>query len=604
MKRPHPALATFSLLLAGCLSTNPEEGQQDAGTNSETKTTFQARFYLPDGSPAAHAEATWLPYCQGCATRSIVTDGQGNLADTGIPAGVYGLKLTHASGNILFQDSVLSDGQQTTSNSDTLRHPAVVEGRIVLRREDSTRPSMARILGVELRAFTAPDGRFQIEGVPAGRYTIEGTNTKAGYLPTFKTFRIQSADTLDLGDIELLSTRPPELPRFHSDHDTLGGTVELTWEPVADSRIASVLLAFTCRDSRYEGNIWTEKTKAMVPIHLGRRSDTVRGTLERSQPIVDWCFWKVTLVDSAGSAVSSGSTDTLRLPTPAAAFELAPTWTRLADLPPGRQELVSWGGRLVNTDGGMGRPLVLQGGRWGFLFADTGMRVLAAHGDSAWTWLRDGSGSDSGSLELRTTAGDPRTWRLAVPESTVQIRVANLDGVPWVGFFGRLSGHPMSYWNTFPDSLLQACRIEGGSCLPASQEPWRFGKTFEGENIFERRGRAEVHSDGSSWLLDWCISSEILPNQVHVRRGDSSWTTKLASNFGFRGYAAWDGQIWLVTTYVMARSMKGAPERIGSIRAPLEGQQIYSAVLEPNRIVVGFSDGLYSFDPAAQEGRP
>jgi len=224
----HPILFT-SLLLPlfwGCDKTN-----RVTGTNDET-TTSLATIYRPDGKPAAGARVlVYAARDTATAARSTgIVDANGHVVLAENPSkGWYNLLVRDGSGRALFQDSLLSDGIRLTVLTDTLRRTGRVVGRIRVQPQDKPSIAWVQLLGAGRFLNLDDSGRFAIDSVPSGKYTLAGLTRAPLYTPTFRELRIEPDSAVDVGTLDLIYTGIPMTTGVEATWDSVHSTATVTW---------------------------------------------------------------------------------------------------------------------------------------------------------------------------------------------------------------------------------------------------------------------------------------------------------------------------------------------------------------------------------------
>jgi len=216
-------LVSCAALLGAC------DRASDAGTTDETSTVA---FYLPDGSPAAGARVQI--FASSDTTRKpreqLFADQQGRVRLPRLEADYYNLVTRDESGRAIFQDSLLSDGSHMDFASDTLVETGVVVGRVRVQPQHDPRIVWVALLGAGTYLNVDDSGRFRIEGVPEGRFTLAGFTKTEGYTTTFKALRVRRDSVSDIGTLDMVFTGLPVVRNLQARFDTLAGVVHLRWD--------------------------------------------------------------------------------------------------------------------------------------------------------------------------------------------------------------------------------------------------------------------------------------------------------------------------------------------------------------------------------------
>lgn len=225
--RAIPCLGLALLVLAGC-----QDRAADGGTTDGTSTVA---FYLPDGKPAVNARVQ--VFASSDTTRTpraqAFTDAQGRVDLPVLDANLYNLVARDESGRAMFQDSLLSDGRRMDYASDTLVGTGVVTGRVRVQPQHDPRIVWIALLGAGTYLNVDDSGRFRVEGVPEGRFTLGGFTKSEGYTTTFKALKVKRDSVSDIGTLDMVFTGLPVVKNLEARFDTLAGLVHLRWDSIA-----------------------------------------------------------------------------------------------------------------------------------------------------------------------------------------------------------------------------------------------------------------------------------------------------------------------------------------------------------------------------------
>ncbi len=203
-----PVSLFASLCLCAGLWSCDETKVTQGGSSDETSTIA---FYQPNGKPAVGARVSIYGSSDtGVAPRKqVVTDAQGH-ANLPIPGkGFFNLMVRDQNGHAVFQDSLYSDGSSLPAASDTLHATGVLAGRLKVQSQQSPRIAWVQLMGAGVYANVDDSGRFRLEGIPPGKYTLGAYTRYLEYTPTFAKVRTFSDSTVDVGTIELIFTGLP-----------------------------------------------------------------------------------------------------------------------------------------------------------------------------------------------------------------------------------------------------------------------------------------------------------------------------------------------------------------------------------------------------------
>ncbi|MBK9579399.1 MAG: hypothetical protein IPO40_20200 [Fibrobacteres bacterium] len=221
------SMVAAAFALFGC----QDKPVQSGGSMDETSTLS---FHRKDGSPAAGARVQLYGSADtGVEPRvQLIADAQGGVDLPAPGRGYYNLVVRGRDGDALFQDSLYSNGTVFSIASDTLMRTGVLTGRIRVQPQHSPRIAWIHVLGAGIWSNVDDSGRFKLEGVPAGKYTVAAYTLVDGYTPTFAGIRTISDSTVDAGDIQMVFTGLPVVRNLEARFDTLAGLVYLRWDSI------------------------------------------------------------------------------------------------------------------------------------------------------------------------------------------------------------------------------------------------------------------------------------------------------------------------------------------------------------------------------------
>jgi hypothetical protein len=388
---------TISVLLAGLLwGCDSTSTPQVVGTSSETATGV--RLYLPSGAPAANARVQVfavgdtgnLPVAQA------FTDAKGVLAFDAPAKGRYNLVIRHPGGTSLLEDSLVSNGTSMPAWSDTLRAAGGVKGRVRVQPKDSPRIAWVHLLGSGIYANVDDSGGFAFGDVAPGRYTIEAVARDSTYTPTFRSARIWSDSTLDLGTIDLVYTGLPLVTGLAASYDTMAGTVTLHWNRSTDARVAAYAVYDGDVNSPYQAETVRTTNDTVLAIRCFASSWTDTTILHRT--------YRVGAVDHEGRKGSAWEVLKLDLPGPFRTGVLKIEWAKVGNATSFRTGKVDVSMRLDTLAGGLLMVEQLRDSVLGLIDA----YALHRSGDGiSWSLWMDSASSLSAP---KTWAG--KLWRI------------------------------------------------------------------------------------------------------------------------------------------------------------------------------------------------
>jgi hypothetical protein len=331
------------------------------------------------------------------------------------------------TGNALFQDSLFSDGASLPVGTDTLRATGSVTGRLKVQPQDSPRIAWLEVLGAGLYANVDDSGKFRIDGVPAGRFTLAALTRNTDYTPTFAKVRVKTDSTTDVGTIELIYTGLPVVKNLQARFDTLAGLVYLQWDSIA--------LRTTWRYKVYRDDILLGQT-------IGCRwIDTVSRELPANVPAQGKHTYRVVVADAQKDGPPWESI-TMQVISAMLYQELRFDWRKMSSLPwvgglyridTAGSELVCWRSPLDSVSNVQMWVSLDSGRTWTLRKDSLSLRALPVRFGGAWWTVKEMPAADSvgvwKSLEgsswapvssLPRVAGT-NDWWLDLEESTIAV---------------------------------------------------------------------------------------------------------------------------------------------------------------------------------------
>jgi hypothetical protein len=295
--------------LAGC-----QERTTDGGTTDGTSTVA---FYLPDGKPAAGARVQIFASSDTTRTPRIqaFTDANGEVELPVLDSSYYNLVARDKSGRAMFQDSLLSNGKSMDYASDTLVATGVVTGRVKVQPQHDPRIVWIALLGAGTYLNVDDSGRFRIEGVPEGKFTLAGFTKEIGYTTTFSALRVRRDSTSDIGTLDMVFTGLPVATGVEASWTPGSWTVSVRWDSPSSPKVKGwkVLRSFGIWASEavpvgvVSDPSKTEFVDSLVgPDRLWEPQDTVEAILR---------YWVVPL-DAVGKPGEAWNGDSVRYQTP------------------------------------------------------------------------------------------------------------------------------------------------------------------------------------------------------------------------------------------------------------------------------------------------
>jgi hypothetical protein len=271
-------LRTLSALLFAVILLVTCTGNRLTGTTDETVVT--AHVYNPDHSPAANAtvKAFTVNDTSRIPAFQTTTDNTGKYhLDVG--NGMYNVLVGKDSLGA-FQDSVIVKTTYSTLTDDTLGHPGVLCGVIVMQPMHNPQTATVQILGTDKYSNVLANGAFVIQGIPAGEYSLRSVTTLAEYTSTYTNITMAPLLKDTLRDtIELIYTGIPVVLNLKASYDTLAGIITLKWDTLSYFLLRDFLIY------RDEGQILTPSTMPIGTSPTCTFTDTIGNGFSKSTAV-------------------------------------------------------------------------------------------------------------------------------------------------------------------------------------------------------------------------------------------------------------------------------------------------------------------------------
>lgn len=190
------------------------------------------RFYTVDFLPARTIGSPKAARTEDLAFTTR-TDAKGHYHVDSLAKGEYNILAGNAAGQASFRDSVFLIQGIRIEVSDTLRDPSSLRGVVALQPNHDPRTATVQVLGTN--AFTNVDsaGRFTLQGLAAGQYTLRASTTLDQYTPLFTGAKVGVGTADSLQDtLRLTYTGIPVVTGFRVVFDTLAGLAMVSWNKV------------------------------------------------------------------------------------------------------------------------------------------------------------------------------------------------------------------------------------------------------------------------------------------------------------------------------------------------------------------------------------
>ena len=463
--------------------------------------TSTLAFHRKDGSPAAGARVQlYGSEDTGVEPRvQMIADAQGGV-EVPVPGrGFYNLVVRGRDGDALFQDSLYSNGTVFSIASDTLMRTGVLTGRIRVQPQHSPRIAWIHALGAGIWSNVDDSGRFRLDGLPAGKYTVAAYTLVEGYTPTFASVRTISDSTVDGGDIQMVFTGLPVVRNLEARFDTLAGLVYLRWD--------SISLRETWRYRIYRDDTLLGETAGP------RWIDDVTGKYPGNTPSQGRSTYQV-LVANADTTGPKWESITLQIVSAFLYQEVKLDWRRQGSLP--------WSGGIFQLDTANGSLVAWRSGEYG--------AELTLPGEGAPRKILS-----SGAIEKWTSADTGITWIKAAESMPISAFPVRFQGKWWSVRTPQASLVP-----TYSDSIAASnslrpadlSRFDSDPIVMSSLDGIRWDSVTTWHEADPLNGfRMETDADGI-----WVVGS---------RRYTAMYAGYGVNDFSFRQFA---GSTWSVRT--------------------------------------------------------
>jgi hypothetical protein len=199
--------------------------------NSPQAAPIAPRLFMPDGGAAAGA--TVKIFAAGevngqCLSKQMTT-ARGYYSISGLPKDVYNVWFEKDS-LVAFHDSVLISENGPLTWMDTLDCPSSILGIAGVQPNHDPRSVTIRVVGTDKYCTAEQTGRFAINGIAGGNYSILLKSTLPNYTPTFNPLSVHRCTKDTLQDtLWLLYTDIPVVTGLSTSYDTLKAIVKFTW---------------------------------------------------------------------------------------------------------------------------------------------------------------------------------------------------------------------------------------------------------------------------------------------------------------------------------------------------------------------------------------
>jgi hypothetical protein len=318
-------MLVFATTVLMVLSTQCMNPTQHTGNGSDVGNgMITGLIYRPDGKTAAIGAKVYLRKKQSLAdtmgvlakksaaadTATTITDENGKFVIDSVDTGVYVIESSDLNNNLAFKDSVFITDPDTTITvpPDTLKPAGALKGVIRLSEGGDVRKVFVLAFGIDRFARVNEDGSFRFTMLAEGKYDLRmiASLDNYGVLDTVN-IPVISADTTNLGTVNLPFTGIPSPKNVSITYDTLQQIVTLTWDKADTGLVGGYNV--------YRRNVDSNTVAARINI------SPIMDTIYRdSTGIQDQTYeYKVTALDKQGNEGKLGSGMSVKV---VGAFEL------------------------------------------------------------------------------------------------------------------------------------------------------------------------------------------------------------------------------------------------------------------------------------------
>jgi hypothetical protein len=193
------------------------------------------------------------------------TDAGGRFAFKDVPPGQYNI-LASKDGLSAFRDSVNVTGRRQTVETDTLKAPGSISGRIQLELQHDPRSATVQVLGTTLFVNVDSAGAFSLKNLGEGEYRLRVVTGQAGYAALYAEFRITAGQNTAFPEpLRPFYLGTPLVEGITVDQGPEGsGSLVIRWKKSSYSKVQAYL-------------IYRDSAGALLPtaMPLDRTTDTV-----------------------------------------------------------------------------------------------------------------------------------------------------------------------------------------------------------------------------------------------------------------------------------------------------------------------------------------
>lgn len=290
-----PAVLTLAWALLSCMDNRVADGPSSEAGNP----TLTGMVRETSGAPAPNSRVRLFRLPDGASDSadlrppvpvdSFTTRSDGSFEFDSLPSGAYSLEGTDA-GRARF--ALVPRAEIPAGSSAFLRRDTLVlkaPGRIAgtARRDGNPKPAgvtaneniLVRVAGTERVVYTDTSGRYLLEKVPEGVFTVSFVAADGHYLPRrLDSVAVATGATVDLPAV-ILSWSPQVLPPSPAGlavaYDSAAGAMRLKWNAVEVANFSHYLVqradsADTAFNAAYRtaDTTWADTVKAIPAGHV------------------------------------------------------------------------------------------------------------------------------------------------------------------------------------------------------------------------------------------------------------------------------------------------------------------------------------------------
>lgn len=231
-------------VLVGC------DADKTTGTVDETNHAASAVVYSSEGKPVAQAlvQVFRREDTTRQATATVLTGDDGSYVLPTLENGLYRV-IARKGAQVGVQDSVYAVSGKTTAKSDTIKDAPVASGVVKMVGDDNPASVLVQVQGTDVLVNVDSDGRFALNALGAGTYTLRLSTALEGYTVTAKQIRIVRGQETKLDTIAMNYSDVLPVANFRAVVDPLSGEIVLRWDAPSQKGVRDVLISRVLKSS-------------------------------------------------------------------------------------------------------------------------------------------------------------------------------------------------------------------------------------------------------------------------------------------------------------------------------------------------------------------